>query len=556
MRDAHWWAEQHPLAARGSLRRARAPMAAPMQTVFSNSVRRTDFVPYEAKNDPKLLREPRVSKGDPWKDGTLVLKSDYDPFDGDAHRNMETAELLWFPKGNDNATLGMKLSVIKAVEYPRRANDLAGEGPMRIVRLITTGDRNDLQTTIMFSEPESDVGHDCVKFVDTLYAFLGPPIVPSLIAKTSELAHLFSPDYVLGIVVLSKAEETMVNKASVATRYGADYAFLFHPDHLVLVKRYMWREGIVNIMISEDQWIEWILQNSDSFVQMHKTLDCPDVIVYFHDSVYRRFANTGGVVFSYEAQILIKRIDKQGGHMKLCSLQKDYAKWLLQNQRGAPEPIQVDLVSDAEPSDKDDEALPEEVEDTPPPEPQKRSIDELVTEFLVEHKRTRTEWETTEKGLKNDLERSRKQRNALFKRLQETEGKHKGVLDELGEQARTQSERADKEMELKNFANQRAQEALDLAGAQTSVAQRALKWRIRNDSGDQPPSMTLPAAGCTVCFDAVAEWACVPCGHIVACNACKDTDVIWKTPKCPLCNAFRFPDNHGLLRVFTSGVCV
>tara|TARA_B100000965_G_scaffold210985_1_gene176314 strand:+ start:52 stop:762 length:711 start_codon:yes stop_codon:yes gene_type:complete len=234
------------------------------------------------------------------------------------------------------------------------------------------------------------------------------------------------------------------------------------------------------------------------------------------------------------------------------SLEGDENKWQRANVPNE-KVVQVDL-SDAESSDKDDdEALPPEA---PPSPPQKRSIDALVGDFLEEHKRMRAEWETTEESLKKELERSRKQRDAVYQKLKRVEEGHKGQLDELREQARTQSERADKEMELKNSATQRAQEALDLAGVQAGVARCALKWRIRNDSGNQPPSMTLPNAGCTVCFDAVAEWACVPCGHIVACNACKDTDIIWKTSKCPLCNEFRFPANHGLLRVYSSGVCV
>ena len=527
-------------------------------TVFSERVRRTDFVPYKTKDDHfellKGWKEPRVSLQDPWKYGTVVLKSDYDPFETPGGGSTDKAELLWFPEGNDNSTLGVKLSAIKTVEFPRKDNELAKAGPFRVVRLITAGERGLYQTTIMFYHPES-LEHDCAKFVDTLHAFLGPLTVPPLVAKTSELRRLFAPQYVLGIVVLSKEEEELINKAPVAHRYGADYTLLFQPEHLMAVKKLLCVEGIVNVMISEDQWREWMLEHCDSFVQIHKTLDCPDVVVYLHDNVYKRLVNKDDVVLDTSSALdLIKRIDKQHGHLKLRSLQRDHVKWH-RDQNHVPKVVHVDL-SDAEPSDKDDEALPEEVEDTPLPEPKKRGIDELITEFLEEHKRMRAEWETTEKNLEVDKEHFRKQRDAVYQKLKATEERHKIELDELKEQARIQSARADKSLELQNAAKQRAQEALNLAGLQADVARRALKWRIGNDSGDRPPSMTLPAAGCTVCFDAAAEWACVPCGHIVACNACKDTDVIWKTSKCPLCNAFRFPDNHGLLRVFTSGVCV
>ena len=517
-----------------------------MHTVFSNPVQRTDFRPYKAED----WREPRVSFKDPWQHGTIVLKSEYDPFETPGGGRIDKAELLWFPSGNDNSTLVVKLSAIKTVEFPHKDNEIANAGPFRIVRLITTGERGDLQTTIMFHVPEAPK-HDCVTFIDTLDAFLGPRVVPPLIGKTSELVRLFCPDAVLGIVVLSRKEEALDNKEPVAKRYGADYTILFQPAHLIAVKKVLHREGIVNIMISQDQWKEWVVEDCDSFLELHKALDRPDVVVYFHESFYKHFAGPDDVLYCPKTQNAIKRIRDQDADLKLYSIQRDYSKWRLP-QGGAP--VQVDLVSDAESSANDDEALPEEVQDEPPP--RKRNIDELVSEFLEEHKRTRAEWETTEKALKDNVQHARKQRDALYKRLQEVEEKHKGVLDELKETARIQSARADKEMELKNAAKQRAQEALELAGLQADVARRALKWRIANDSGNRPPSMTLPNAGCTVCFDAAAEWACVPCGHIVACNACKDADVIWKTSKCPLCNAFRFPDNHGLLRVFTSGVCV
>ena len=168
----------------------------------------------------------------------------------------------------------------------------------------------------------------------------------------------------------------------------------------------------------------------------------------------------------------------------------------------------------------------------------------------------RAEWETTEKVLKDNIQHARKQRDALYQKLKRVEDNHKGELDNLREQIRIHSDRAEKSLEACTKAEQRTQETLNLSAAQAAVAQRALKFRVRVDSDDRPPSMTLPNAGCTVCFDAVAEWACVPCGHIVACDECKSSTIIWNTSRCPLCNEFRFPANHGLLRVYTSGVCV
>ena len=524
-------------------------------TVFSERVRRTEFVPHKTRDDLELLkewREPRVSLQDPWKDGTMVLKSDYDPFETPGGGSTDKADLLWFLEGNDNATLGVKLSAIKAVMFPHKDNEIANAGPFRVVRLIANGVRGDLQTTIMFCSGESPQ-HDCARFVDTLHAFLGPRVVPPLIAKTSETVHLFAPQYVLGIVVLSKAEEELVNKAPVAKRYGSDYTFLFQPEHLIAVKKVLRREGIVNIMISEDEWNEWMLEHSDRFVEIHKTLDCPDVSVYFHDNVYKRLVDNFGLVLATSSVAsLCKRIEKQDGSLNLRSIQGDEDKWICANKPDE-EVVQVDL-SDAESAANADEALPEEVQDEPPP--RKRNIDELVSEFLEEHKRTRNQWETVNSRLKDDFERARRQRDAVYHKLKRVEDDHKLQLDNLREQISIHSDRADKSLEACTKAEQRAQESLNLGTAQAAVAQRALKFRVRVDSGDRPPSMTLPNAGCTVCFDAVAEWACVPCGHIVACDECKSSTIIWNTSRCPLCNEFRFPTNHGLLRVYTSGVCV
>jgi len=513
-------------------------------------MRRTEFVPHKTRDDLELLkewREPRVSLQDPWIDGTIVLKSDYDPFETPGGGSTDEAELLWSLEGNDNATLGVKLSAIKAVMFPHKDNEIANAGPFRVVRLIANGVRGDLQTTIMFCSGESPE-HDCARFVDTLHAFLGPRVVPPLIAKTSETVHLFAPQYVLGIVVLSKAEEELVNKAPVANRYGSDYTFLFQPAHLIAAKKVLRREGIVNIMISEDQWNEWMREHCDSFVEIHKALDCPDVFVYLHDNVYNRLVTNGGLILETSSVAsLCKRIEKQNGSFNMRSLQGDEDKW---QRAHVPdeEAVQVVDLSDDESSDKEEEE--------PEPKPQKRSIDALVGDLLEEHKRMRAEWETTEESLRTELGRSRKQRDAIYQKLKRVEDGHKGQLDELTERAQAETARAENAVQEQLKANQRAQEALDLSAAQAAVAHRALKLRIREDFGDQPPSMTLPAAGCTVCFDAVAEWACVPCGHIVACNECKSSPIIWNTSRCPLCNEFRFPTNHGLLRVYTSGVRV
>ena len=108
-----------------------------------------------------------------------------------------------------------------------------------------------------------------------------------------------------------------------------------------------------------------------------------------------------------------------------------YHTWL--DAANVPEPVpQVSLLSD--PSDKE-----QEEENASPQESKKRGIDALVKDFLEEHKRMRAEWETTEKGLKDDVQQARRQRDALFKKLQGIEDAHEYKLDEAKETARAQT---------------------------------------------------------------------------------------------------------------------
>ena len=64
-------------------------------------------------------------------------------------------------------------------------------------------------------------------------------------------------------------------------------------------------------------------------------------------------------------------------------------------------------------------------------------------------------------------------------------------------------------------------------------------------------------SGCTVCLSNTAEWACVPCGHLVICSECKDGPQ-WAAiaGKCPVCREHFFEGDHGMLRIHASGVDV
>ena len=526
-----------------------------MQTVFERHVSRVQFVPYASSSEADLqqrdFRFPVAKKNAEWCKGKIALLADFNPCKGE-RGNIATAKLQWFDEGNPNCTMSLELSSIKAVEFPRKDQDLCNvEEHVRVVRLITRGEspeRSDLQTVIMFSSGDYLNYEHCARFVYMLYQFLGPHVVPPLMAMASKSVAYFC-ESVLGIVVLNRAEATLTNVAPVAIAYGSDYTRVFDDDLPVEdVKRELQREGMVNIMISEDKWKEWMLEHCDSFIELNKGFDNPEVIVYLHDDTFKRHVKMNGHIKDHRVRALSDAAFNAGGALHLKSLERDYSAWHREfDAANVPEP-DVNVLSDS--SDKEQE------EKASPQEPKKRSFDGLVKDVLDEHKRMSAEWETTEKVLKDNLQHARKQRDALFEKLQGIEDAHKDELDEAKETARAQTATAAAAVQARHEADQRAQEALDLTAAQTSVAQRALKWRVVNDSGGlETPSMALDQGmGCVVCYDAMAEYACVPCGHIVACHSCKDNDIIWKMPKCPLCNEFRFPENHGLMRVFPSGV--
>lgn len=528
-----------------------------MQVVFEHQVTRLGFVTYPSRTEELQQRDfrcPVAKKDAPWQPGKLAVRADYNPHKGEKG-NIATAKLVWWREGNPFATMSLELSAIKTVEFPRKDQDLCNvDDHVRLVRVIFRGEpsKSDLQTTIKFSSSEhSGVYEECAKFVFTLYEFLGPHVVPPLTAMTSKSIAYFS-DSVLGIVVLNREEATLTNVAPIAIAYGSDYAAVFDSDGPVeTMKRELQREGMVNIMIGEDLWREWTDRGHNGrFLNLQKNLGYPEVVVYLHDDTFKRHAKMNGQIKDHVVRALSDAAFTAGGGLYLKSLERDYSAWHREfDAANVPEP-QVGLLS--APSDKEQE---EEKEESPQ-EPKKRGIDALVKDVLEEHKRMRAEWKTAEKVLKDNIQYARKQRDGLLEKLQEIKDTDKYELDEAKKTARAQTATAAAAVQAQHKAEQREKEALDLTAAQTSVAQRALKWRVVNDSGGlETPSMALDQGmGCVVCYDAMAEYACVPCGHIVACHSCKDNDIIWKMSRCPLCNEYRFPDNHGLMRVFPSGV--
>ena len=76
-----------------------------------------------------------------------------------------------------------------------------------------------------------------------------------------------------------------------------------------------------------------------------------------------------------------------------------------------------------------------------------------------------------------------------------------------------------------------------------------------NEQWRGKPKPLTERTGCAVCLTAEAQWACVPCGHLIFCNDCKDNSAVFESDKCPLCNQPRLgAGDHGLLKIHSSGV--
>ena len=110
----------------------------------------------------------------------------------------------------------------------------------------------------------------------------------------------------------------------------------------------------------------------------------------------------------------------------------------------------------------------------------------------------------------------------------------------------------ERQMELQ-AENERNQEMMSLAS--TTAAQAVKRLCTSNEKWRGQPKPLSEKSGCAVCLTNMASWACVPCGHLIFCDDCKDQAHVFDGIKCPLCRQDRLgPGDHGLLKIHTSGV--
>ena len=101
----------------------------------------------------------------------------------------------------------------------------------------------------------------------------------------------------------------------------------------------------------------------------------------------------------------------------------------------------------------------------------------------------------------------------------------------------------------------RAKDATLLKAATRLASDAVQRLCTSNEEWRGKPKPLTERTGCAVCLTAEAQWACVPCGHLIFCNDCKDNSAVFEGDKCPLCNQPRLgAGDHGLLKIHSSGV--
>ena len=173
----------------------------------------------------------------------------------------------------------------------------------------------------------------------------------------------------------------------------------------------------------------------------------------------------------------------------------------------------------------------------------------------TELKRLKRKLDIAERGytrLEKANEELEKTQEGLSATLRDREDKIARIEKDLdaADAARTAALERQRELEAENGRNQEV-----MALASMTAAQAVRRLCTSNEKWRGQPKPLSEKSGCAVCLTNMASWACVPCGHLIFCDDCKDQAHVFDGDKCPLCRQDRLgPGDHGLLMIHTSGV--
>ena len=113
-------------------------------------------------------------------------------------------------------------------------------------------------------------------------------------------------------------------------------------------------------------------------------------------------------------------------------------------------------------------------------------------------------------------------------------------------EARNLAER-DAERAAERDANNRA-----VAGIATTLLTVQRRMVEAADGRRGGPKPAREKAGCVCCMAATATWALTTCGHLVACDGCRESVLSWG--QCPTCRAAHSAYARPMIKVYTSGI--
>ena len=106
--------------------------------------------------------------------------------------------------------------------------------------------------------------------------------------------------------------------------------------------------------------------------------------------------------------------------------------------------------------------------------------------------------------------------------------------------------------ELQTERVERGKDAILLKAATRLATDAVERLCTSNEQWRGKPKPLTEKSGCAVCLTAEAEWACVPCGHLIFCGTCKDNSAVFEGEMPALQPRAPGPGDHGLLKIHSS----
>ena len=117
------------------------------------------------------------------------------------------------------------------------------------------------------------------------------------------------------------------------------------------------------------------------------------------------------------------------------------------------------------------------------------------------------------------------------------------------DQAKDAVIKADMQLASEQVANTAA-----IQGMATAIMTIQRRMVEATDAARGGPKPAHEKSGCVCCLSDTAVWAIVPCGHLVVCDGCKPQ--VAEMEKCPQCREPHLGNDHGFLKVYSSGIDV